>query len=545
MGVYKNGVIRRMADTVAFGAGPNNAITEWRYVTNDDAAAIETAGHFNELAGRLQKGSLIYCSLDMDGTPTGRVYQVVSNAAGVVGVAKLVAAAGGGSEPPALQALTISSSSATVGTAGTWTVSGRTPGSTLALSGAGALGLAIDNDTGVISGAPTATGAVNVIETLGSATRTTNGLITVAAAGGTGPAAFVLPTPPFGADNLLAWWDPSKTYKDSGGVDQPSVFYDTVSSPTVTTMLDLAGLGYSVHEGDKSLQPDKGLKGGPMISGTQIMEFMRKDLLSGRQKVSLYWRLRPLNGTAARVILTASEANTNQDIRSIDAIVSGGTGYAVGDYITLAGGTGGAAQLVVDAVDGSGAVTAVHKGVAATYTVFPANPVGQASTSRQTDSGPVAGTGTGATFNLSFGLVGNGSNAERFTHYAGNNGTASRKPYVTVNPDDGSAVVAALATTSFGGPNNAGLTDTATWHTLGAEVDMVAGTVTYYYDGVADGVQTIPTGKLNISDSVAVYFGNSATGVRPGNFDFAGGLVIADIPDATRRAAIHTYLGAL
>lgn len=93
MRTFKNGVIRRMTDTVPFGAGPNNMVTDWRYVTNDDAATVETAGHFNDLASKLQKGSMIFCSLDLDGTPTSRIYMVTGIAAGVVTVAKLVATA--------------------------------------------------------------------------------------------------------------------------------------------------------------------------------------------------------------------------------------------------------------------------------------------------------------------------------------------------------------------------------------------------------------------------------------------------------------------
>lgn len=93
MRTFKNGVIRRMSDTVPFGAGPNNVICDFRYVTNDDATAVETAGHFNDLADKLQKGSMIFASLDLDGTPASRIYMVTAIAGGVVTVARLVATA--------------------------------------------------------------------------------------------------------------------------------------------------------------------------------------------------------------------------------------------------------------------------------------------------------------------------------------------------------------------------------------------------------------------------------------------------------------------
>jgi hypothetical protein len=73
---------------------------------------------------------------------------------------------------------------------------------------------------------------------------------------------------------------------------------------------------------------------------------------------------------------------------------AGGTGYAVNDTVTIGGGTldGGAVRCVitVDAVS-SGAITTCHVSTVGGYTVYPANPGGQLSTS---------GSGTGASFNL-------------------------------------------------------------------------------------------------------------------------------------------------
>lgn len=73
---------------------------------------------------------------------------------------------------------------------------------------------------------------------------------------------------------------------------------------------------------------------------------------------------------------------------------AGGSGYTVNDTITLTGGTfTTAAVLRVTAVS-AGAVTAVALVTAGAYTVLPATPTAQGSTS---------GSGTGATFNVRFG----------------------------------------------------------------------------------------------------------------------------------------------
>lgn len=75
------------------------------------------------------------------------------------------------------------------------------------------------------------------------------------------------------------------------------------------------------------------------------------------------------------------------------SVATGGSGYAVNDQITLAGGTfTTAAVLKVTSISG-GAVTGVTVQTAGAYTVKPSSPVSQASTT---------GGGTGATFNPSW-----------------------------------------------------------------------------------------------------------------------------------------------
>lgn len=78
---------------------------------------------------------------------------------------------------------------------------------------------------------------------------------------------------------------------------------------------------------------------------------------------------------------------------SAAAIQAGGSGYAVGDTITLTGGTAIAhAVLTVDTLSGS-AVATVTVTYPGNYTTKPADPVAQGSTS---------GAGTGATFNMTW-----------------------------------------------------------------------------------------------------------------------------------------------
>ncbi|MDE2024860.1 MAG: hypothetical protein KGJ07_00025 [Patescibacteria group bacterium] len=76
-------------------------------------------------------------------------------------------------------------------------------------------------------------------------------------------------------------------------------------------------------------------------------------------------------------------------------VAGGGTGYAVGDTITLSGGTGTEPILTVLAV-AAGVITDVSITTPGSLTVLASNPVSQGSTS---------GSGTSATFNLQYGLA--------------------------------------------------------------------------------------------------------------------------------------------
>jgi uncharacterized protein len=88
--------------------------------------------------------------------------------------------------------------------------------------------------------------------------------------------------------------------------------------------------------------------------------------------------------------------------------VSGGSGYAVNDTITLTGGTFTTAAVLKVASVSAGAITGVTVMTPGSYSVLPTNPVSQGTTS---------GSGTGATFNVSFACI---SIAAKYTGSLGN-----------------------------------------------------------------------------------------------------------------------------
>lgn len=66
-------------------AGANLSVH--KYVTNDDRAALETAGYFNALVKRVKKGDHIDATLTLSGTPSRRNYIVSNVTATVVTIA--------------------------------------------------------------------------------------------------------------------------------------------------------------------------------------------------------------------------------------------------------------------------------------------------------------------------------------------------------------------------------------------------------------------------------------------------------------------------
>lgn len=81
-----NGFVR-LASVGAVGSGADASKALCTYHTNDDAAAVEANGYFNELAKDLTKGDIIMAGMDIDGGPTLKNYIVTNIAAGAVTIA--------------------------------------------------------------------------------------------------------------------------------------------------------------------------------------------------------------------------------------------------------------------------------------------------------------------------------------------------------------------------------------------------------------------------------------------------------------------------
>lgn len=129
-------------------------------------------------------------------------------------------------------------------------------------------------------------------------------------------------------------------------------------------------------------------------------------------------------------------ATTNIQVISI-AIVSGGTGYTVGDILTVAGGTNTTAATVSVVTVSGGVITSVSSPNNGTYTVAPTNPVSV-----------TGGTGSGATFNLTFGVGSGSGTGSIFTITNAGSGYVEQ-PTVTFSGGGGSGA-AAYATVGSG-----------------------------------------------------------------------------------------------
>jgi len=121
--------------------------------------------------------------------------------------------------------------------------------------------------------------------------------------------------------------------------------------------------------------------------------------------------------------LTTFIGITNQGqgagLQSVSDVNAAGTGYAVNDTITLAGGVSSVAGVLrVTSVGANGIVTSAVISTAGTYTVNPSSPVAQLSSS---------GAGTGAKFDVTFGT---GSTANRGIVFGAGSLTAQAEPMV-------------------------------------------------------------------------------------------------------------------
>ena len=71
-----------------------NGFTLWHYTTTDLAAAVDTAGYFDDAADMLRVGDMVMANVDTDGTPAAGIFLVNANASGTVDVADLTQVGG-------------------------------------------------------------------------------------------------------------------------------------------------------------------------------------------------------------------------------------------------------------------------------------------------------------------------------------------------------------------------------------------------------------------------------------------------------------------
>jgi hypothetical protein len=134
---------------------------------------------------------------------------------------------------------------------------------------------------------------------------------------------------------------------------------------------------------------------------------------------------------------------------SVTSIANGGTGYTVGNTLTVVGGTSTVAcQVTVTTVSG-GVITGVSVATGGSYTVAPTNPVSV-----------TGGSGSGATFNLSFCI------GSTFTITAAGSGYIEQ-PTITFSGGGGSG--AAAYATVGGNSIVRGLGSTTSFYTPGGE----------------------------------------------------------------------------
>lgn len=66
-----------------------NGFTLWHYTTTDAAAAVDTAGYFNDASDMLRVGDMLFANIDTEGTPGGGIFYVNANTGGAVDVADM------------------------------------------------------------------------------------------------------------------------------------------------------------------------------------------------------------------------------------------------------------------------------------------------------------------------------------------------------------------------------------------------------------------------------------------------------------------------
>jgi hypothetical protein len=170
-------------------------------------------------------------------------------------------------------------------------------------------------------------------------------------------------------------------------------------------------------------------------------------------------------------------------------IASGGTGYTVGDVLTFTGGTFTSAIQVTVATVSSGVITGITSTAVGSYSVLPSNPISV-----------TGGTGSGATFNQTWGVV------ATFTITNAGSGYVEQ-PTVTFSGGGGSG--AAAYATVGGTPIIKGLGSNLDFYTANAGIGMrledTGGVATGYFRvrATTGAAQLLSTSSMSISSSGA------------------------------------------
>jgi hypothetical protein len=169
------------------------------------------------------------------------------------------------------------------------------------------------------------------------------------------------------------------------------------------------------------------------------------------------------------------------------ALNAGGTGYTVGDVLTLVGGTFTIAATVTVSTVSSGVITAVSISNNGVYTIAPTTPVSV-----------TGGTGSGATFNSSFGInsnfsigtAGSGYVEQPTVTFSGGGGSGAAA-YATVGTN---TLIKSLGNTlAFGVPEGTGFAVSGTSSSGGAYWQAFAGGGTGILRGIGASSAQIQT----------------------------------------------------
>jgi hypothetical protein len=164
----------------------------------------------------------------------------------------------------------------------------------------------------------------------------------------------------------------------------------TGSATTKSPVVSVLGTDTNISQvfqskGTGAIDLAAGSKGVNISNGGAVTAITRTGFGTGYTSI-------PTVAVSAPTTAGGVQATLNVFMSSNSAtIVSGGTGYTAGDVLTVVGGTGTAVQITVTTVS-AGVITVVPAPtVVGYYSVLPTNPVSV-----------TGGTGSGATFNLSY-----------------------------------------------------------------------------------------------------------------------------------------------